>query len=179
MANRGEQTAENLLSFEHQYGFYHAYHKERRNQLVHIVGVPLVLLAALMSLRSLHLDGLITAAYVLWYLFLDVQYGLAAVPYLLTLWGIARSVYRTIGARNAHTLALVLNICSWTAQILSHKHFEGNRPALLDNLVQAFLMAPLFVYIEVLMAFGLFKGRMSPVLERIRQQETQKCTKKQ
>eukprot|EP00188_Purpureofilum_apyrenoidigerum_P000188 Plantae.Rhodophyta-Purpureofilum_apyrenoidigerum.ctg10728.p1 GENE.Plantae.Rhodophyta-Purpureofilum_apyrenoidigerum.ctg10728~~Plantae.Rhodophyta-Purpureofilum_apyrenoidigerum.ctg10728.p1 ORF type:complete len:180 (+),score=17.86 Plantae.Rhodophyta-Purpureofilum_apyrenoidigerum.ctg10728:89-628(+) len=178
MTDEMERGKGSPLSFESQYGFYHAYHKERRNQLVHIVGVPLIVLASLMLLRTFRMDGMVTSAYIVWYILLDLQYGLAAVPYLLTLWGAACVLHQTLGAHNAHVVAFVLNVCSWAAQILSHKHFEGNRPALLDNLLQAFVMAPLFVYIEVLMAFGLFSGRMSPLLERLRQQEAQIPTKK-
>ena len=45
-------------------------------------------------------------------------------------------------------------IGSWVPQILAHKFFEGRSPALLDNLAQAFLLAPFFVFYEVLFKFG-------------------------
>lgn len=50
-------------------------------------------------------------------------------------------------------------IVGWTAQILAHKFFEGNSPALLDNLIQSILLAPLFVWFEVLFYLG-FKRKM-------------------
>lgn len=43
---------------------------------------------------------------------------------------------------------------SWVAQFIGHGAFEGRAPALLDNLVQAFLLAPLFVWMEVLFFLG-------------------------
>lgn len=43
---------------------------------------------------------------------------------------------------------------SWLAQFVGHGAFEGRAPALLDNLVQAFLLAPLFVWMEVLFFLG-------------------------
>lgn len=40
-----------------------------------------------------------------------------------------------------------------------HYIFEGRKPALLDSLVQAFAVAPLFVFFELLFLLG---GRRSP-----------------
>ncbi len=50
--------------------------------------------------------------------------------------------------------ALVIHIVSWVAQFIGHGAFEGRAPALLDNLVQAVFLAPMFVWLEVLFKFG-------------------------
>eukprot|EP01127_Copromyxa_protea_P001870 TRINITY_DN1177_c0_g1_i1.p1 TRINITY_DN1177_c0_g1~~TRINITY_DN1177_c0_g1_i1.p1 ORF type:complete len:101 (-),score=32.50 TRINITY_DN1177_c0_g1_i1:66-368(-) len=42
----------------------------------------------------------------------------------------------------------------WVLQILAHQVFEGRAPALLDNLLQAIVLAPYFVLLEVLFYFG-------------------------
>ncbi|XP_052878339.1 2-hydroxy-palmitic acid dioxygenase mpo1-like [Gossypium arboreum] len=47
-------------------------------------------------------------------------------------------------------VVLVSQLLCWTGQFLGHGMFEKRAPALLDNLVQAFLMAPFFVLLEVL-----------------------------
>lgn len=47
-----------------------------------------------------------------------------------------------------------IHIVSWLAQFVGHGVFEKRAPALLDNLVQAILLAPLFVWMEVLFFFG-------------------------
>jgi uncharacterized membrane protein YGL010W len=47
-------------------------------------------------------------------------------------------------------MAFLLHIVAWVLQILGHSLFENNRPAFMDNLVQSFLMAPIFVLKEVL-----------------------------
>ena len=59
------------------------------------------------------------------------------------------------------------NIASWIAQFMGHGFAEGRAPALLDNLFQvlcpftvtrvngqSLYLAPLFVWLEVLFAFG-------------------------
>ncbi len=43
---------------------------------------------------------------------------------------------------------------SWIAQFAGHGVFEGRAPALLDNLFQAFFLAPLFVWLEILFTLG-------------------------
>ena len=43
-------------------------------------------------------------------------------------------------------------------QFIGHGKFEGRKPALLDNLVQAFFLAPLFVWYEVLFKLGFYKN---------------------
>jgi uncharacterized membrane protein YGL010W len=61
-----------------------------------------------------------------------------------------------------------IHIVSWLAQFVGHGKFEGRAPALLDNLVQAVLLAPLFVWMEILFFFGYrpeLKARMEKGVE--------------
>jgi uncharacterized membrane protein YGL010W len=55
---------------------------------------------------------------------------------------------------NAFLIAGVLQAISWAAQFVSHSVFERRSPALVDNAFQSFLMAPLFVFMELLFALG-------------------------
>ncbi|KAK4773878.1 hypothetical protein SAY87_028897 [Trapa incisa] len=50
-------------------------------------------------------------------------------------------------------VVLIAQILCWTAQFIGHGVFEKRAPALLDNLAQAFLMAPYFVLLELLQKF--------------------------
>ena len=45
-------------------------------------------------------------------------------------------------------------IVSWIAQFIGHGVYEGRAPALLDNLMQALVLAPFFVFMEALFKFG-------------------------
>lgn len=46
-----------------------------------------------------------------------------------------------------------MQVLCWVAQFVGHGVFEGRAPALLDNLFQAFFMAPVFVILEVRLIF--------------------------
>lgn len=51
-------------------------------------------------------------------------------------------------------VAIVTHVVAWIAQFVGHGAFEGRAPALLDNLVQAIFLAPLFVWLELLFKAG-------------------------
>ena len=54
----------------------------------------------------------------------------------------------------ANSVGIVVEIVAWILQFIGHGVFEGRAPALLDNLLQSFILAPFFVFMEVLFKFG-------------------------
>ena len=66
-------------------------------------------------------------------------------------------------------IAIAIFVISWIAQFIGHGKFEGRAPALLDNLVQALVLAPFFVWMEVLFKLGYrpeLKGRVEKAVEK-------------
>ena len=55
---------------------------------------------------------------------------------------------------HAFLISTALQAASWIAQFAGHYLLEHRSPALLDNIFQAFLLAPLFVFMEFLFALG-------------------------
>ncbi|CAG8463618.1 8893_t:CDS:2 [Paraglomus occultum] len=51
-------------------------------------------------------------------------------------------------------LAGIVHVGSWISQFIGHGFWEKRSPALKDNIAQALLLAPLFVWLEVLFAAG-------------------------
>ena len=76
-----------------------------------------------------------------------------------TLYARAASPLKTIpsSVRSLNTVAVAVHVVSWIAQFVGHGKFEGRKPALLDNLVQALFLAPLFVWYEILFKLGFYK----------------------
>lgn len=54
----------------------------------------------------------------------------------------------------ATLIGAVVFVVAWILQFVGHGKFEGRAPALLDNLMQALFLAPLFVWLELLFFFG-------------------------
>ena len=92
----------------------------------------------------------------------------------LIMGGAAYSSHLTsIYGAKANYWALGIHITSWIAQFVGHGVFEGRAPALLDNLVQAFFLAPFFVWLEVLFHFG-YRSELKNRLDQSIEQEISK-----
>ena len=73
----------------------------------------------------------------------------------------------------ANYWALGLHVASWIAQFVGHGKYEGRAPALLDNLFQAFFLAPLFVWLEILFALG-YRPELKTRVDQLAQQDIKK-----
>ncbi|KAJ3579189.1 hypothetical protein NPX13_g1373 [Xylaria arbuscula] len=65
-------------------------------------------------------------------------------------------------------VAIAVHVVCWLLQFLGHGAFEGRAPALLDNLVQAIFLAPLFVWLELLFKFGYRKELQARVEKAVK-----------
>ena len=65
---------------------------------------------------------------------------------------------------NAPYYALGIHVFSWLMQFYGHGAFEKRSPALLDSLVQALTLAPLFVWLELLFVLG-YKPAMAKKID--------------
>ena len=76
----------------------------------------------------------------------------------------------------ANYWALGLHVACWIAQFVGHGAFEGRAPALFDNLVQAFFLAPFFVWMEILFFLG-YRPELKSRIDKAVSQEIQKFHK--
>jgi len=169
-----------LFSLEDQLAFYVAYHSDRVNKAIHVVFIPtiawtvlvlcaqrgpsvafragdlgvalpapvLVALEFLGASRALNLSHALLVLYATYYVILDPVAGCLAAPCLAVMTATANVTAMSPGA------ALALHVAAWAAQFVGHGVFEKKRPALVDSLFQAFLIAPFFALLEVLFALG-------------------------
>lgn len=95
--------------------------------------------------------------------------------YMPGLFGLAFGAHAFVSyfGDQAAQYALGIHVFSWISQFVGHGVFEGRAPALLDNLAQAFLLAPLFVWLEVLFKFGY-----RPLLQERLEKETLEAIEK-
>ncbi|KAL9109083.1 MAG: hypothetical protein Q9227_006174 [Pyrenula ochraceoflavens] len=120
---------------------------------------PLLPLPSFLTIKylPLNLGTLAALSYSILYVLLEPIAGTLSVPFILGF--AALGTYLTssaspISPTTANLWALAIHIVSWIAQFVGHGKFEGRAPALLDNIVQAVFLAPLFVWLEVLFEFG-------------------------
>jgi len=158
------------LNLEKQLRFYGAYHHNPVNIAIHMVGVPAILwttfllftnsgtlipLPPSMTVPHLELNAgtLFCLSYCGLYILLEPVAGTAFAVLLLASTAYGHYLVEVHGM-TANFWAAGGFVGSWIAQIASHGLFEGRAPALLDNLFQAFFLAPLFVWLEILFALG-------------------------
>lgn len=67
---------------------------------------------------------------------------------------LANNLLNKYDKTKVNSIALGVHVVSWILQFVGHGKYEGRKPALLDNLVQALFLAPLFVWYEVLFKLG-------------------------
>lgn len=144
--------------FLEQLAMYAAYHRDRRNQATHHVGVPLIVYALILALTQVSIVGSVSAATVV--LALLLGFYILNVPVVgavsLLIYGLLYTLAVKVGAEEAGFVWTTFAACfvgGWIIQFVGHI-FEGRRPALFDNAVQIF-MAPPFLIAEILFAFGL------------------------
>jgi len=148
--------------FKRQLTAYAAYHRDERNRVTHIFGIPIIVLAIVLplSLWQLSLFGIpLNSAIVLaipavaaWIL-LGAGVGIALligiIPFLVIAAVIATAASPTV----VWLLAGSLFVVGWTLQIFGHAHFEHRKPALLDNPMHL-LIGPMFMIAKLLVDSG-------------------------
>ena len=145
--------------FARQLGTYASYHRAPRNRLTHLIGIPALVFSILVPLALLRLTGGLSLATVvavvalLGWIALDRGGGIAMAMMIVPLLLVAEWIAASAGNRSAWIVFAVFFLGGWIFQLGGHG-FEGRRPALMDNLFQAFI-GPMFIMAEVLMALGM------------------------
>lgn len=174
------------LDLEKQLTFYGAYHHNSVNVAIHMCCVPLILFSAFclatntgtlitlpesLTIPNLELN-LGTIAALMWgglYVLLEPVAGtvLAIICLGATAYG---NSLREHNPSLTNQGAIILHIVCWLLQFLGHGAFEGRAPALLDNLIQAIFLAPLFVWLELLFKFGYRTELQARVEKRVQEE---------
>lgn len=160
-----------------QFAFYGAYHSNPVNIAIHMLFVWPIFFSALLILYFVppffnlpnlefslwwnhvilvwNVGFVVALVYSVFYVSLDLKAGSLAALLCGFCWVGSSIAASQLGLSLAWKVVLVIQIVCWTGQFIGHGVFEKRAPALLDNLIQAFVMAPFFVLLEVLQSlFG-------------------------
>jgi len=144
--------------FTRQLATYASYHRDARNRATHFIGIPAIVFSILVPLALLRVSGVSAAMLValvamIGWIALDRVVGLAMLVMIAPMLAIAEWIAGSYASGTAWTVFAIFFIGGWVFQLVGHV-WEGRRPALADNLFQAFI-GPMFIMAEVLMALGL------------------------
>jgi len=162
-----------MTSLAEHMAFYSLYHRDPRNRLSHFFGVPVIVYAILIPMSfgriplggmEVSVSGIFAGIMLVYYLSLDWMLGLAmAAVFVPICW--AAQATAALGLGTALTMFGVAFVGGWVVQLIGHK-FEGNRPALLDNLFQT-LVSPIFLTAEIFFMLGLKLSLKEEVERRV------------
>ena len=139
--------------FRSQLASYAAVHRDRRNKATHFVGIPVIVFSLLLLLTLWHAALPVAILAVAGWLALDLGIGLVMAMLMAAAWAGAEVLSTRLGTPSAvWTAFTALFVGGWILQFLGH-HYEGKRPALIDNVFQAFI-GPMFLVAEALVALG-------------------------
>jgi len=153
--------------FARQLATYGGCHRDRRNRATHFIGIPAIVFAILLPLALVRLDALsaallVTALALIGWIALDFVVGAAMIVAMMPLLFGAEWIARKQGATTSWIVFAIFFTGGWIFQLVGHA-WEGRRPALVDNLFQAFI-GPMFLMAEVLMAMG-FRQDLKAAIE--------------
>ena len=148
--------------FSRQLSSYASVHRDLRNKATHFVGIPVIVFSLLLILSLWRLEigsrewtmSLIVAILAaLGWMALDFGVGVVMAIILVPTWYAAEAFNGALGGASSTWVAFgVLFVGGWVLQFLGH-HYEGKRPALLDNIFQGFI-GPMFLVAETMVALG-------------------------
>lgn len=148
--------------FRRQLASYASVHRDWRNKATHFVGIPLIVFSLLLILSLAHfevggrdwtLSLAVAIVAALGWMALDLGIGVVMALLMAPAWYAAEALAGALGPSSAVWVAfLVLFVGGWVLQFLGH-HYEGKRPALLDNIFQGFI-GPMFLVAEILVVMG-------------------------
>lgn len=149
--------------FIEQMAMYSAYHRDGRNRATHFIGIPAIVLAIYIPLHWVTLftlwggEAAVTLGTLVWlstgifYLWLDRRMGglMVLLSFVLMQLG---GMIAELGSMTGWLAFAAFFVGGWVFQLVGHG-FEGRRPALADNLLQA-LIGPMFLVAETVFALG-------------------------
>eukprot|EP00697_Spironema_sp_BW2_P014738 gnl/Spiro4/527_TR290_c0_g1_i1.p1 gnl/Spiro4/527_TR290_c0_g1~~gnl/Spiro4/527_TR290_c0_g1_i1.p1 ORF type:complete len:237 (-),score=49.00 gnl/Spiro4/527_TR290_c0_g1_i1:130-786(-) len=160
-----------LLDLKKQFVFYASYHNQKINQIIHLICIWPILWTFFVFLGysgvlckcdiatathgllvRLDWSAVWAVMYALYYALMAPIFGISSLAVFAAY--VSASHFAFSYHEVAWKIALAIHVTAWLLQFLGHYAFEGRAPALLDNPAQAFLMAPLFVLLEVAFSVG-------------------------
>ena len=94
----------------------------------------------------LNLGTLAAATYSSLYLLLSTNLaGLTVTPIIMAFASLSNRFIQTTNKTKTNSIAIGIHVVSWILQFIGHGKYECRKPALLDNMVEALFLGPLFV----------------------------------
>jgi uncharacterized membrane protein YGL010W len=150
--------------FTDAFAFYAVHHQNKINRIIHFITIPLIIMCTLALITyipaTIKIDNdthvfdvniivfIVIMLYSCLYMLVDF---IAGVIFCVGIFSFTLLINLCVYNVPLFWILIIgLLVQSWILQILGHYYFEHNRPAFLTSFVQSFLVAPLYVLLELL-----------------------------
>ncbi|GHJ88648.1 hypothetical protein NliqN6_5050 [Naganishia liquefaciens] len=178
------------LNVKKQLTFYASYHSHPINIAIHMICIPIILWSTLLFLAHIPLGEnatitrlapwlsfqpnaalVMNACYVAYYFALEPFGALTYLPHALLSQLTVTYLATTPAAVHPFHLsslriASYAQLFGWLSQFAGHGFAEGRAPALLDNLLQALVLAPFFSHLEYLFLAFKYNPKLQAEIKR-------------
>lgn len=174
-----ESSSEHSMNgyFKRELVDYLESHRDPRNSVMHVVGIPLLFLGAVLpfSAWTIHIFGfeisaaaIAVAPIMICWLVLDTGLGVGILVAAALLIAVATIISNHSSTLGMWSITCVLIVVGLAAQAVGHHLFEGRRPALLDH-PPHMLFGPMFLMAKLFIALG-FRHDLAVIIQSDPQQ---------
>jgi uncharacterized membrane protein YGL010W len=148
--------------FKRQLADYVEYHRDPRNCAMHVLGIVVLFLAALLPLTEwsisvfgvqISLAVILVLPVLVYWLVLDTLLGLAILGAAVLLLMTAAIIADHASVVSVWITSAIFIVIGVASQIIGHRVFEQRQPALVDN-PSHLLLGPMFVMAKLFIALG-------------------------
>jgi uncharacterized membrane protein YGL010W len=152
---------------------YVEYHRNPMNCALHVVGIVILFLGAVLPLSLLpvtvfglqvNLGILLAIPVLIYWILLDIPIGLAIAGVATLLLFTAATIANHASVTVVWAISLVLILIGVALQIIGHQVFERRQPALIDNPTHL-LLGPVFVMAKLFISLG-FRDDLAAIIQQ-------------
>ena len=152
---------------------YVEYHRDPMNCALHVVGIVILFLGAVLPLSlvpvtifglQLNLGILLAIPVLIYWIVLDIPIGLAIAGSAALLLFTAATIVSHVSVTVVWAISVVLIVIGVAMQIVGHQVFERRQPALVDNPTHL-LLGPVFVMAKLFISLG-FRDDLAAVIQQ-------------
>ena len=152
---------------------YVEYHRDPMNCALHVVGIVILFLGAVLPLSLLpvtvfglqvNLGILLAVPVLIYWILLDIPIGLAIAGVAALLLFTAATIASHASVAVVWAISLILIVIGVALQIIGHQVFERRQPALIDNPTHL-LLGPVFVMAKLFISLG-FRDDLAAVIQQ-------------
>ena len=152
---------------------YVEYHRNPMNCALHVVGIVILFLGAVLPLSLLpvtvfglqvNLGILLAIPVLIYWILLDIPIGLAIAGAAALLLFTAATIASQASVTVVWAITLVLILIGVALQIIGHQVFERRQPALMDNPTHL-LLGPVFVMAKLFISLG-FRNDLAAIIQQ-------------